>query len=498
MSQAPSNPQLGLGVKLSYGVGSIAYGVAGQALSTSIITIYLNQVVGMPAGLVGAAIMLSVIIDAVIDPLIGRWSDNTRSRWGRRHPFMYASAIPVGLAFFMLWHPPAGLSNQTLFAFSLAVMVVVRLFLTAYEIPSAALTPELAPDYHARTTLLSFRQFFGIMGAAVMYVLLYLVFLRKDAAHPLGILNRAGYETWGAIAAVVMVVSILVSSLATHHLIPRLMKARDQRVGVAQAFREIASTVTNPSLMVMMLAGLASGVAGGIAATVSNYFNFYFWGLTPQTLAGLLVFLLPAGIIATLVTPAISRRLGKKRTMLLVLVTQLVSGLTPISLRLMGLMPANGTLALLVILVLDLTVWAFLSVAALVIIATMIADIVEDSAVKTGVRSEGLLFAANGLLPKITGGLGGFIGALLLEAAKFPVHAQPGTVDPVILQHLALLYLPAMGVLNAASIAVLSFYQIDEAGHTRNLALLRETGVIAETALEAAAPEMSLIDEVKV
>src|SRR6185436_15612676 len=97
--------------------------------------------------------------------------------------------------------------------------------------------------YHERTTLLAYRQFFGTSGAAVMFILLYSVFLRKDADHPLGLLNKAGYETWGAIAAVVMLVAILGSSVATHHLIPRLTKPK-ARVSLAEAWREIAGTIS--------------------------------------------------------------------------------------------------------------------------------------------------------------------------------------------------------------------------------------------------------------
>lgn len=67
---------------------------------------FFNQVVGLPAPWVGAAIMISLMLDALCDPLIGQWSDHLESRRGRRHPFLYASAVPVALAFYLLWNPP--------------------------------------------------------------------------------------------------------------------------------------------------------------------------------------------------------------------------------------------------------------------------------------------------------------------------------------------------------------------------------------------------------
>ena len=111
---------------------------------------------------------------------------------------------------------------------------------------------------------------------------------------------------------------------------------------------------------------------------------------------------------------------------------------------------------------LDLFVSGTLALIGFIIIGSMVADVAEDAAVKTGVRSEGLLFAANGLLPKITGGVGGLIGGLLLAFVHFPVSAMPGTVDPSILRHLVLISLPLGFVLSLCSTAVLIFYRIDK------------------------------------
>ena len=88
MSLAPAPPPLGLPIKLTYGLGSVAMGVALAVLSASVVQLYFSRVLGIPAVWVGAAILISLTVDAVLDPLIGQWTDNMRSRWGRRHPFM--------------------------------------------------------------------------------------------------------------------------------------------------------------------------------------------------------------------------------------------------------------------------------------------------------------------------------------------------------------------------------------------------------------------------
>ncbi len=97
-SPTPSAPPLGLPLKISYGLGSVAYGVGAIGLSGGLLQLYFNQVLGLPAVWVGAVIMATIAIDAVIDPLIGRFSDHLRSPFGRRHTLMYASAIPTAIA----------------------------------------------------------------------------------------------------------------------------------------------------------------------------------------------------------------------------------------------------------------------------------------------------------------------------------------------------------------------------------------------------------------
>jgi Na+/melibiose symporter-like transporter len=116
----------------------------------------------------------------------------------------------------------------------------------------------------------------------------------------------------------------------------------------------------------------------------------------------------------------------------------------------------------------------------LVILTSMVADVVEDQQVKTGVRSEGVLFAANGLVPKFTTGLGAFIAGALISLVHFPVKAQPGTVDPDIVRQLALYYIPCVILLNGGSVLALSFYKIDRAAHERNVERLREAAALAE------------------
>jgi glycoside/pentoside/hexuronide:cation symporter, GPH family len=160
----------------------------------SLLLLFFNQVVGLPAAWVGAAMMITLIFDAIRDPLIGEWSDHIWSRWGRRHPFIYASAVPLAITFYFLFDPPFGWPKGHLLIYLVTMLVTVRVLLSLYEIPSSALGPELTLDYDQRTSLMSSRFFFGTLGGSAMSILAFQVFLSKDATHPLDVLYHAGYR----------------------------------------------------------------------------------------------------------------------------------------------------------------------------------------------------------------------------------------------------------------------------------------------------------------
>ena len=482
---APDAPPIGFGTKVSYGLGAMPAGIAVVGLALQTLQYYLNQVVGMSPLTTGWVLMASLTVDAVADPLIGQWSDNIRSRWGRRHPFMYLAAVLWGLSFWMMWNAPRTLTGMSLFAFMLVLLVAVRVSGSLHDIPSNALTPELAPGYDQRTTLQSFRWAFLVIGLALMSFMLNAVFLRRDAQHPLGLLNRDGYASFGALGGVLIFVTAITSAFATQRRVRFLHVPPKRRLSIAATAREMAQTMTHPALIVLMACGLFGGVAAAVRSGLDNYFYTHLWDLRPQQIA----ILLPLGVIgsaiAVVLAPILSRLLGKKMTMITFFTFSTIVSLIPFSLKLMGLMPANASPWVLAILVIDTMMVAILALSGLIIVSSMVADVVEDNAVRTGVRSEGLLFAMNGLLPKFTAGIGAVIAGELLTIVHFPSAAAPGTVPPELMRHLVLIFLPVYVVLVTLSIVVLLFYRIDRSAHERNLEQMRDAMSLAAGVLEA-------------
>jgi hypothetical protein len=479
----PAAAPLTFQTKLFYGLGSVAFGVTTLSLTSAVLTPYLNRVIGLPAVWVGTAIMLTLMLDAVLDPALGQFSDRLRTKWGRRHPLMYLSAPLVALTCVVFWNSPTQWSPEKSGVFLVGMLVLMKFAVSLYEVPSSALAPELTIDYNARTSLFSYRFFFGVIGGLVMNIALYQVFLSPANG---GMLNRTGYAHYGILAAAVMALSILISAVGTHNRIPYLSKPEARTVPLSQVWREISATVTNPSLVVIMLSGFCSGVAGGMGTALSQYFYIELWGLNGTSVS----FLAMAGVAASVTGVALAgpaaRRFGKKAAMISLFGISVVADALPQGLRLLGLMPPNSSPWVLRILLMDGFFSATLAIAGYIIITSMIADVVEDAAVQTGVRSEGLLMAANGLLPKFTSGFGVFLAGLLITTAHFPTHAAAGTVAPEIMRHMSLLYLPFATGMKVLSVLVLLFYRIDKSRHEHNLATLAEAAATAEAAIEEA------------
>jgi GPH family glycoside/pentoside/hexuronide:cation symporter len=480
-----NRPALTLSSNILYGVGSIAFGVHVTILSSALM-LYYNQVVGLPAAWVGAAIMVTLIFDAICDPLIGEWSDHTRSRWGRRHPFMYASAVPAAVAFYFLFDPPSGWSQSHLLIYMAAMLVTVRVLLSLYEIPSSALGPELTLDYDQRTRLMSSRFFFGTLGGAGMSVLSLQVFLRKDATHPLGLLSPGGYRETALVASILIFLSIMISSVGTHRFIASLVHTPRVQGTWREKLAEVSGTLTNRSFLALSISGVIGAVATGLRYGLDFYVSAYFFELTPAQMSYLAAAALVAAFAGVGIAPAISKRFGKKQSMIGVFFASLFASTTPIVMRLIGLMPSNGTGALFAIVLVFYFIAAVLGLSGYIIVTSMMADVVEDAAVATGQRSEGLLFAANGLISKCVTGVGTFFAGLILGWVSFPQHATPGKVDPAILHHLGMIFVPIVAAFGAVSIAVLMFYDIDRSTHQRNIEHLESADEIdAEAAKRA-------------
>jgi len=468
-ASADADRKVGAGTRLLFGLGSIAFGIKDNGFQT-ILLIFYNQVIGLPAATVGGVILIALFLDAFIDPVVGQISDNLRTPLGRRHPFMYASAIPLGLSYLLLWNPPHA-SQGLQILYLLGVSIIVRACIALYEAPSQALAPELTTDYAERTSLLGYRVFFAWFGGLAMYFLAFAVLLKPDAAHPVGQLNPVGYSKYGLVAGAAMTASILISALGTHSRIKSFSAPAHRPKGQHQPLQEMFAALSHRSFLAVLASNLFSAAATGLAFSMTIYFYTYFWTLSATQIAIFAVVNLISAAIAVPLARFFSKH-NKRRSTVILFVSGLVVSCVPMILRLLGEFPQNGAPALYPLLLSFSLVGLAPMIAASMLGYSMIADVVEDNLLRTGRRSEGVYFAANSFVQKAISGLGVFLTGVLLAIVHFPqtAHLRPGAgVDPTIVRNLALLYLPTVVALYLIAMAFLTGYRITRETHEANL-----------------------------
>ena len=160
--------KLSIKQKLMYGVGDIGFSLTSTIMGVYFL-FFLVEVVGLRPGIAVIPIFVGKIWDFVNDPIFGYISDRTRSRWGRRRPYLLFGALPLAFTFTMLWYKPGFESTTALVAYYSIAYIIFEASATMLYMPYFALTPELTSDYDERTSLTSYRMFFSILGSLLAF-----------------------------------------------------------------------------------------------------------------------------------------------------------------------------------------------------------------------------------------------------------------------------------------------------------------------------------------
>jgi glycoside/pentoside/hexuronide:cation symporter, GPH family len=434
---APAAAHVPMATKVSYGLGAVAFGVKDNSFGVFLLIFY-NQVIGMPADLVGLAVMIALIADAFIDPVIGHLSDRTNTRWGRRHPWIYGAILPIAFSWFLIWNPPDW-SHNALFFYLIGVTILVRTALSCNEVPVQAIVPELTGDYHERTAIIRYRSLFGWGGGLLMLFLAYGVFLVPTAEQPVGQLNRAGYQTYALAGAIMMAVTVLIAGLATHKQIAHRPISTPPSQPIGAELREIGSTLRNRAFLMLMAAGVFAFINQGIIFATTNYLLTYVWEFSAGAFLVYPIALFIGVLIAFFLVTPLSHRLGKKHAAALCAVLTMIIGFTPYLLRAIDLMPVNGSLANHIVLMTFVAIATGVGTGTMIIAQSMMSDVVEASQAQTGKRQEGLFFSGYLFMQKCISGFGIFLSGAILTLAGFPEKAQQGQVSQEILDRLLMI-----------------------------------------------------------
>jgi glycoside/pentoside/hexuronide:cation symporter, GPH family len=469
VSTAPAG-QVPKSTKFFHGFGSIAYGIKENGFSTFLLLFY-NQVVGMDARLVGAALAIAMVVDAFADPIIGHMSDRTYTRWGRRLPWLYLAAVPLGASWMLLWQPP-GFGGWQAFLYLVVTAIFVRTLVSACEVPSVAILPELTQDYDERTKLMRLRYLFAWAGGLLMLFLAYGVFLVSKEEGQVGQLMAEGYWLYGLTGAILMTATVLISAVGQHKRLAFLPAQRPERTTAGEAVREIWASVSHPAYLVLISTIAFAAVSTQVTYVLSNYLYIFVWRFPQGWFQAYPWLLFGSVIVAFFLVAHFNKNHGKRETAFGGIFVNAGFWLMPFLLFLAGFWPAVGT---------NLStgmVFAFFFVAncagvvVQISIASMIADVVEASEEQTGRRSEGLLYAGNLFVQKCATGAGILISGLIISWAGLPEKADPATVAAPVIDSLVIGYISVVVLLGLGVIWRIRKFPISRSDHEERVAKL--------------------------
>jgi len=469
---AASKERLGFGIKTVYGSGALVDAVIATVL-TAYHLFYLTAVCGMSGKLAGLSAFIGLAVDAFVDPFVGSWSDNSRSHWGRRHPFMIAAALPITLGFGLLFTIPASFSGIALFVYATGVLLCMRFGLSAFVVPYMAMGGELTDDFHERSVVVAFRHAFGIIAGFLPLLIGLPLFLKGG-----NVLIREAYIPYAWTCAMIVLAGAALSSFGSLGIRHRLHIPTEANLRGKNFFREVAEVFRNRSFLILFSALVIFFIAQGLAGVLALDSALFFWKLPTGTIS-LLQLAVPFGsAIGIPIILTLARRLEKRTITLGGQLGFCLAQLTLPLLRIGGLLPPNGQL--LTSILIANYVFVGITVTALVIgFQSMMADAADEHDFLFGARREGIYFAGLSFSVKLTAAVGVLLGGNARDLIGLPtsiarhggmnVHLSAETV-----RNLGLVSGPVPALITMTCIWITWHYRIDRKRHAEIKKVLDE------------------------
>ncbi|MEH6635146.1 MAG: MFS transporter [Halioglobus sp.] len=431
--------------RLLYGSGVVNYALKDAAFGAFLL-LYYKQVLGLSGTMAGIAIAISVMWDAISDPLVGAWSDKVHSRWGRRHPFMLASVLPLALSFIAVFSPPADVVSVPLYLFYwlLGSVIFLRTALTFFMVPYLALGAEISTDYHERTRLASVRTNLGwFVGVVVISSALVLIFTPLNGVD--GRFVAQNYSRYGILSALGVIVCSWICIKGTWSHIPALPKpARTAHTGMWHAIKE---TFSNRNFRYLVILETALGGLSGVVTVLLMVTYTYFWQLSTTQIS--ILFAGPPLLAILLVSTSsrlVNHHLEKQQLLRLSCILAAINMLWLTPLKLWDLLPDNGTVVFCLVF-LNYALNTTFVIVRMISVQSLLADIVDEQELASGKRQEGVMFSAAFFAAKFISGFGYLVAGPFLDLIGLQSNMLPGDTPVSVFWGLGLIMGPGLAVM---------------------------------------------------
>jgi glycoside/pentoside/hexuronide:cation symporter, GPH family len=481
----PDTDRLPIRTKLAFGIGSAAETIALLSVSSFAILFY-NQVLGVPAHLAGLAVSASLIFDAMSDPIVGSWSDRTRSRLGRRHLYMYAAPIPIGLSLYAIFNPPDGLDQTGLLIWFGVAVILLRQAMTFFHTPHLALGAELSPNYTERSKVMAYNSFFVWVGGAFTTTIALRIFFPSTPEYPRGILNPEPWPTFALAMSVTAVAALFASAWFTRDRIPFLPQRAAETPGfsVREFGRDIVKALSNINYVWLLVAYFFLAMMLGLREGLRMYTNTFYWGFNSEQLSLFIIGSFAGYLTAFVFAPRLHGRLDKKNTIIISGLIYCIVPMIPLGLGLMGIL-TQSTPNLLPIVIAFATV-AYAAVAVLQIsVMSALADIADQNELRYGIRQEGILYSTRAFAAKMDQAIGAALAGFVITMINFPAKAVPGQVPADVMFNLALWDGILASIPGLIAILFYARYRIDRKSYEATKLALTEQRASARAAVVA-------------
>ena len=465
-----------LSFQLSYGVGGSVEGVVYTAINFFLM-FYMVVIVGLPPSLAGIILLISLIIDALTDPIIGSLSDNSRAPGGRRHSFMILAIFPLSILLGLLFSIPSGLHETILFIYVLLINILLRLFLGIFAIPFLALSAELWPDYQVRSRIALIRCFFfSFATISVLYMAFSLFFDNAE-----GISDASAYPMFGWVAALLTLLCGLFSWYSTRGFKGHIHAARATGFSLKKFLLDVAEMSSNGAFCRVVTGLLAAQAGTGIMFSMNLLTLTYFWKLSGDYIE-VVMLAFPVGFfLGVPVAKLVISRVEKSTCIVISNAVMVLAYSCPAVVGFYGIIPVSGALAS-AVLMLAMGLIGLVSMTFAVAYFAMIPDVVDEHDLMFNTRKEGVFFAVVVFSTKVSAGLGSVLAAFGLSLIGFSddLTAEVSMFPEDVAVRMVLLWGLAPAVFYLVSILLFSGYRINKRRHAEileKLATRRATAV---------------------